>query len=345
MSADAAAAALPADVVAAVDKMAEFKAKHGEAFETLIKQKQRDNPKFSFLFDTSSPAHAYYMQKIAHLPQASAPIAPGTMPGMMPVTPTVLPGMQGLPQQMALGSAFPPMQTVPPAMPGMMPTMPLSGAPPLVSQLPGAAQVAAAAQLQQQQQALHMQAHMAQQHIAQQQQQQHALQLQHQQRMLAQQQLALQQQMAQQQAAMAQQVHAAHQQQLQAQQAEKQVATPGPVVPEKRGPAYKISVGALASVLHEKRPLASSFAALAGSVAAGRDRMELFKPLLPHEVPAEEPFKEAVRASVLAAVDIFYAGGKPEVAERMKLRIRGDNNRDSERDPDWDRLRSNSKFH
>ena len=44
--------------------MAEFKVRNGAAFETLIRERQRDNPNFAFLFDTSSPAHAYYLQKV-----------------------------------------------------------------------------------------------------------------------------------------------------------------------------------------------------------------------------------------------------------------------------------------
>ena len=44
--------------------VAEFKVRNGAAFETLIRERQRDNPNFAFLFDTSSPAHAYYLQKV-----------------------------------------------------------------------------------------------------------------------------------------------------------------------------------------------------------------------------------------------------------------------------------------
>ena len=44
----AAATSLSPEVMAAVDKMAEFKVRNGAAFESLIKERQRDNPNFSF---------------------------------------------------------------------------------------------------------------------------------------------------------------------------------------------------------------------------------------------------------------------------------------------------------
>ena len=52
--------------------MAEFKVRNGAAFETLIRERQRDNPNFAFLFDTSSPAHAYYLQKVQLAQQVHA---------------------------------------------------------------------------------------------------------------------------------------------------------------------------------------------------------------------------------------------------------------------------------
>ena len=52
--------------------VAEFKVRNGAAFETLIRERQRDNPNFAFLFDTSSPAHAYYLQKVQLAQQAQA---------------------------------------------------------------------------------------------------------------------------------------------------------------------------------------------------------------------------------------------------------------------------------
>ena len=70
-----AAANLPADVIAAVDKMAEFKFRNGDGFERMIREKHSQDPKFSFLFDTSSPAHAYYQRKLASL-YSTKPIMP-----------------------------------------------------------------------------------------------------------------------------------------------------------------------------------------------------------------------------------------------------------------------------
>ena len=64
--------------------MAEFKVRNGEAFESLIKQKQRDNPKFSFLFDTASPAHAYYQYKVSQVAVRTA-VAPSTARCLMVV--------------------------------------------------------------------------------------------------------------------------------------------------------------------------------------------------------------------------------------------------------------------
>ena len=52
--------------------VAEFKVRNGAAFETLIRERQRDNPNFAFLFDTSSPAHVYYLQKVQLAQQAQA---------------------------------------------------------------------------------------------------------------------------------------------------------------------------------------------------------------------------------------------------------------------------------
>jgi len=65
------AATLPAEVIATVDKMAEFKVRNGEAFESIIKEKQSGSSKFDFLFDSTSPAHAYYKSKVDQL-QASS---------------------------------------------------------------------------------------------------------------------------------------------------------------------------------------------------------------------------------------------------------------------------------
>ena len=50
-----------------VEKMARYKARNGDDFENLIKEKHRDDPKFAFLFKTESPAHQYYQMRVAKL--------------------------------------------------------------------------------------------------------------------------------------------------------------------------------------------------------------------------------------------------------------------------------------
>ena len=55
----------PRRLVATIEKTADYTIRNGEAFESLIREKQRHNPTFSFLFETSSPAHAFYQQKLA----------------------------------------------------------------------------------------------------------------------------------------------------------------------------------------------------------------------------------------------------------------------------------------
>lgn len=75
---DTSGTALPQEVVSAVDKMAEYQVRNGAQFETLIREKQRDNPKFSFLFDTASPAHGYYQHKLAQLQRSIGMSTPAT---------------------------------------------------------------------------------------------------------------------------------------------------------------------------------------------------------------------------------------------------------------------------
>jgi hypothetical protein len=97
---------LTPEQIAAVDKMAEFKVRNGEAFESLIREKQRGNPKFSFLFDAASPAHAYYQYKLqilrqTLLPAQSAPPQPQQHPPVAPspAYPPMPPHYQYPPQQ------------------------------------------------------------------------------------------------------------------------------------------------------------------------------------------------------------------------------------------------------
>ena len=89
-----AAPGLTPEMVAAIDKLADFKVKNGEQFEALIRNKQRDNPTFAFLFDEASPGYAYYHRKVQEYTQAglAALPAPGTMPpapGTMPPYPNM----------------------------------------------------------------------------------------------------------------------------------------------------------------------------------------------------------------------------------------------------------------
>ncbi len=45
-----------------IDKLANFVARNGPKFEDLTKEKQRDNPKFQFLY--GGDHHAYYKWKV-----------------------------------------------------------------------------------------------------------------------------------------------------------------------------------------------------------------------------------------------------------------------------------------
>ena len=84
---------LPPDVLQAVDKLAEFKVRkgpEGTAFESMVREKERGNPRFAFLHDMSSPAHAYYQFRLVSL--GAAPAAP-SMGHLAPPPP--LPPPQG----------------------------------------------------------------------------------------------------------------------------------------------------------------------------------------------------------------------------------------------------------
>eukprot|EP00967_Tisochrysis_lutea_P120405 scaffold197354_cov30-Tisochrysis_lutea.AAC.2 len=52
-----------------------FKVKNGDQFETLIKEKQRDNPMFSFLFEESTQAHQFYKLRVIQLQMVRRSIA------------------------------------------------------------------------------------------------------------------------------------------------------------------------------------------------------------------------------------------------------------------------------
>jgi hypothetical protein len=46
-----------------IDKLAMFVARNGSQFEAMTKAKQKDNPKFSFLY-SGAPFHEYYSYRI-----------------------------------------------------------------------------------------------------------------------------------------------------------------------------------------------------------------------------------------------------------------------------------------
>ncbi|GAM22402.1 hypothetical protein SAMD00019534_055770 [Acytostelium subglobosum LB1] len=54
----------PADIKGYIEKTAEFAAKFGESFEKKVKDKEKNNPKFSFL-NADDQFHQYYLQRIA----------------------------------------------------------------------------------------------------------------------------------------------------------------------------------------------------------------------------------------------------------------------------------------
>ena len=51
-----------AEIKNIIDKLAQFVARNGPEFETMTKQKQKDNPKFSFLF--GGEYFNYYQYKV-----------------------------------------------------------------------------------------------------------------------------------------------------------------------------------------------------------------------------------------------------------------------------------------
>ena len=128
---------LPADVLAAVDKMANFKVRNGESFEALIREKQANDPRFAFLFDTTSAAHAYYQYRLATL-YAAAP-QPMPLPQQMPLPQgfgnpgghayALLPHLQQQQQQQQYTMPAVPTQ-LPRSLPHMAPPPPASMMPP-----------------------------------------------------------------------------------------------------------------------------------------------------------------------------------------------------------------------
>ena len=98
--------------MATIEKMAEFKVRNGEQFEVMVRQKESNNAKLAFLFDVTSPGHAYYQQRIAQL-QNHAPAPPPPPPPGFSVPPP--PPMAHPPPPPPPGYSVPPM--MPPAPP------------------------------------------------------------------------------------------------------------------------------------------------------------------------------------------------------------------------------------
>ncbi|KAL1507217.1 hypothetical protein AB1Y20_008067 [Prymnesium parvum] len=280
-----AALGLSAEEIAAVEKMADYKVRNGDQFEALIKQKQQGNPKFAFLFDVASPAHAYYQQRFLqlkaqqhapqlqqHAPSPRAPpaagfgpplgagghFAPAGYPQVMAHAPPLqmaqmaqMAHMQQM-QQMQMMHAQPPQPPIPP-MPPMLPS-PAAAAPSALSPEELARERAAAlAQRLQLAPEVHPPAPMP-----------------------------------------------AHLAALQAQAA--QIAPPRPPAAPPVLSAHSIPVGALATLLQQ------------------REVRDKFEPLQQPELPRGLPAREAPSAEVLAAIDEYYKGGKPPRPSRRRRR-------------------------
>lgn len=52
-----------------IHRVVERVIKHGHAFETALMEREENNPKFKFLFDSTSPEHIYYRWKLYSLLQ------------------------------------------------------------------------------------------------------------------------------------------------------------------------------------------------------------------------------------------------------------------------------------
>ena len=52
---------ISADTRVAIELFVDFRLRQGAAFEKLVREKQANNPRFTFLFDTASPMHDYYL--------------------------------------------------------------------------------------------------------------------------------------------------------------------------------------------------------------------------------------------------------------------------------------------
>ncbi|XP_077499620.1 SR-related CTD associated factor 6 isoform X3 [Amblyomma americanum] len=87
-----------------IDKLAQFVARNGPEFEQMTKQKQKDNPKFSFLF--GGEYYAYYKHQVATQQNSMKakddvpPVATGAPPGPVPWQATSNVALAQLQQQM-----------------------------------------------------------------------------------------------------------------------------------------------------------------------------------------------------------------------------------------------------
>uniref|UniRef100_A0A0N4ZKE7 Splicing factor 3A subunit 1 n=1 Tax=Parastrongyloides trichosuri TaxID=131310 RepID=A0A0N4ZKE7_PARTI len=64
----------PPDIRSIIDKTASFVAQHGEQFETKIKEKERENRKFKFMFP-NDPYHVYYKFQIDSFKKTGTPMS------------------------------------------------------------------------------------------------------------------------------------------------------------------------------------------------------------------------------------------------------------------------------
>ncbi|KAK6947654.1 CID domain [Dillenia turbinata] len=91
-----------------IDKTVEYAAKNGPEFEAMIREKQQDNPAYSFLF--GGEGHSYYRYKLwlSTVPPGGPPFPASSMSGMHPpLNPMMNPPFSGSPAGGALGT--PPM--------------------------------------------------------------------------------------------------------------------------------------------------------------------------------------------------------------------------------------------
>jgi hypothetical protein len=58
-------ASVAPDEKAMVEHLASFRLRHGEGFEEMVREKHRGDPRFAFLFERGSLAHAYYEHVVA----------------------------------------------------------------------------------------------------------------------------------------------------------------------------------------------------------------------------------------------------------------------------------------